>query len=453
MKVTRPTRASKDQSTPDAAPPAARTERTRRRATRSKAQHPAAAKTYESAVAHGFYLRDAGGLAGKYDNVRRYWEDQITRYALRDSIASLVERKRRTLSRIRVLDLGSGSGQGYEILTSIKRGGGSLAAKEVDVLSSDMLGFYKGVDISPAMIEQARESYKDVPKVEFVVGDLSEGLGEAKEDEPYDVFFSSYGSLSHLDDSQMRRLVADVVANSRGPCLFVADLVGRYSVEWPCYWREGEAMRDYSMSYLYSEDVRARVEPDHFPLRYWSAAEFEAFMESAVDAAGGVIEGRRIRDRSILVGRHMDTREYNPHARSIRAAVNSLHEFYQRTDLESLIFDYAPELEAPELNAFFESFQMAWNAVVYAAIDALDDWSNKDRLREPPPEEYPEPVRVAIRTIRDVVRHVEWFRMGDPRANIVEPQLGYILRNLEMDFQQGLGAGHGLMAIYAIRGA
>jgi hypothetical protein len=40
--------------------------------------------------------------------------------------------------------------------------------------------------------------------------------------------------------------------------------------------------------------------------------------------------------------------------------------------------------------------------------------------------------------------------MGDPLANIVEPQLGYILRNLESDLQQGLGAAHGVLAIFEL---
>ncbi|NIM48400.1 MAG: class I SAM-dependent methyltransferase, partial [Gemmatimonadales bacterium] len=69
----------------------------------------------------------------------------------------------------------------------------------------------------------------------------------------------------------------------------------------------------------------------------------------------------------------------------------------------------------------------------------------------PPPEEYPDPVQGAIRTIRNVIGNVQWFRMGDPRANVVEPQLGYILRNLEMDLQKGLGAAHGLLAVYELQ--
>jgi len=39
---------------------------------------------------------------------------------------------------------------------------------------------------------------------------------------------------------------------------------------------------------------------------------------------------------------------------------------------------------------------------------------------------------------------------GDTRANIIEPQLAYALRKLEMDMQPGFGVGHGLIGILEI---
>jgi hypothetical protein len=39
---------------------------------------------------------------------------------------------------------------------------------------------------------------------------------------------------------------------------------------------------------------------------------------------------------------------------------------------------------------------------------------------------------------------------GDPRADIIEPQLAYGLRELEMGLQEGEGCGHGLVAIFEI---
>ncbi len=417
----------------------------------STGQHPGALKTYETAVSSGFYERERGGLEGKYDNVRRYWEDQITRYSLQPFVEPLVERKRRSLSRIRVVDLGAGSGEGYEILSSMKKEAENLASKEIEVLESDILGYYKGIDISDAMVEQGRRIYADHPKVEFDVGDLSNGLAHVAGDPSYDIYFSSYGSLSHLRDGEMRGLIDDVLEHFDGSCIFVADLIGRYSFEWQVYWNQGTDetnMRQYSMSYLYPEEMLDKVEVERFPLRYWGAREFDTFVNRAVEQNGVRVAKRQIWDRSILVGRHMNTGEFNDHAQPIRAAVNRLHEPDHRTDLAKLLFDYTPQPDFPQLNEFFESFQMAWNAVVYAAIEALEHWDDRDWLRQPPPEDYPPAVHSSIRTIRNVVANIHWFRMGDPRANVVEPQLGYILRNLEMDLQQGLGTGHGLLAVY-----
>ena len=408
--------------------------------------------TYKGAVAAGFYQRSIGGLTGKYDNVRRYWEDQITRYVLHDFIGDFVEEKRQSLTRIRVLDLGCGAGEGYEILTNPSQQTLCLATKEIDVMSAEMLGCYKGIDISEVMVKQGRKTYNGSPKMTFCVGDLREGISTAADDCPYDIYFSSYGSLAHLKDDKLRRLVKEICDHFQDRCVFVADMLGRYSYEWQCYWDEpGEDetnMREYSMSYLYPPEMIDKIEVERFPMRYWGGKEFDRFISEIAAEAGVEIVRRGLNDRSIVVGRHMDTAEYNPYAQPLRDVVNQLHEFNCRTDLQGLIFDYSPHADHPELTSFFEPFQMAWNAVVYACIEALEHWEDGDWQAPEIPAEYPAVLSEAIDTIRGVIRNLKWFRMGDPLANIVEPQLGYILRNLEQDLQNGLGAGHGLLAVY-----
>ena len=418
-------------------------------------QHPAAKKNYDTAVARGLYERDLRGMEGKYDNVRRYWEDQITRYALRPFVEPLVGRKRRELSRIRVVDLGAGAGEGYEILSGMKNASERLPSQEVALLPAEIIAHYHGIDISEAMVEQGNAIYESNPKVHFSVGDLSAGLGEVRREPPFDIYFSSYSSLSHLSDEGLRVLAEDVCDHYDGCCVLVADMMGRYSVEWQCYWdqpgTDASNMRQYSMSYLYPAEMLHRIEVERFPMRYWGADEFDHLMTRAIESKGSRVARRQIWDRSIIVGRHMNTAEYNPQVRPIRSAVNSLYVMDQRTDLSALLFDYVPHADFPELNGFFDRFQMAWNTVVYEAIAALEQAGDADLLAQPPAKEYPEIVREAITTIRNVVRGVHWFRMGDPRANIVEPQLGYVLRNLEMDLQQGLGAGHGFLALYELQ--
>ena len=278
-------------------------------------------RTFESAVSHGLYVKDAGGLAGKHDNVRRHWEDQITRYALHDFVGRLVERKRNALSRIRVVDLGAGSGEGYEILKSLRKAETGLAGGEIDILPGEMLGCYKGLDISSAMVEQGNHTYASDPKAHFELGDLSHGLSPLHKEAPFDIYFSSFGSLSHLSSAEMRRLIEDVYDHASDSFIFVADLLGRYSFEWQCYWElSGEDsgnMRQYSMSWLYPDNIIDRIEVERFPVRYWAGEEFDTFLTNIITDKGGRIGRSRIRDRSILVGRHMNTGEFNPPTRSL----------------------------------------------------------------------------------------------------------------------------------------
>jgi hypothetical protein len=53
-----------------------------------------------------------------------------------------------------------------------------------------------------------------------------------------------------------------------------------------------------------------------------------------------------------------------------------------------------------------------------------------------------------------VVEGVGWLGIGLPRENIIEPQLGYALRYLVTNLQQGQGCAHGLVGIFEVdRGA
>ena len=63
---------------------------------------------YSQAAGTGRYDRSTG-LLGKYDNVRRFWEDQVTGIFLRPALNQVVERKKQRLERLGILDLGCGS--------------------------------------------------------------------------------------------------------------------------------------------------------------------------------------------------------------------------------------------------------------------------------------------------------------------------------------------------------
>ena len=60
---------------------------------------------YDEALGSGQYQKP-GGLLGKYDNVRRFWEDEELGLYLRPYLERVIARKKESGEGLRVLDLG-----------------------------------------------------------------------------------------------------------------------------------------------------------------------------------------------------------------------------------------------------------------------------------------------------------------------------------------------------------
>jgi hypothetical protein len=150
----------------------------------------------------------------------------------------------------------------------------------------------------------------------------------------------------------------------------------------------------------------------------------------------------------------MDTREYNPYAQPLRAAVNSLHEPYARTEMDSLLVNYAPRQGFDFLNDYFEQLQMCWNTLVHYVERLLEEYDVDERAlrtdQQTIPASYPPALRDMMDRMRLVVQGIGWLGYGLPRENIIEPQLGFGLRYLMSSLQQGQGAAHGLMGIFEV---
>ncbi len=406
-------------------------------------------KTYTQAVREGKYDLYVGNLFGKYDNVRTYWEDQLTRIALRPFLSHLVESKREAGQRLRIVDLGCGAGQGYQILTKIDRRDLDLGLQQQRVLPEDEIATYLGLDISQAMVEKGQVLFADKPLVQFAQTDLREGLGRVKQKEPsFDIYFSSYGSFSHLARQDLVRLLTDICQHGHDGSLIVLDLIGRYSIEWPGFWSaesEAEKVRQYTMSYLYSESVGQQLDIESFPLRFWTGAEVRQLAAELTAATGVGLEVLKLMDRSLLVGRHTDTGEYNPQLKPIRRLINSLHEDYLRTDLEELILDPSLIPDHPQVTPWLRQLMESWNILVEYCQHRLSHSFSLPELKGW--DQFPQPLQFTLMTIDRVIADVGWMWYGDPRANIIEPQLGYALRTLEYEMQRGWGCGHGLVAI------
>ncbi len=415
----------------------------------SRADGTTGLRTYNDTVARGYYDKHVGGLFGKHDNVRTYWEDGLTRIVLRPFVSRVADARAAASRGVRVVDLGCGAGQGYELLTRINRKDLNIEDELVYMLPPEKIELFLGVDISDAMVEQGRQNYVGVSNVAFEQGDLSEGLGAIKAEPPFDIYFSSYGALSHLDTIALLRCLTDVLHHARPGALVVLDLLGRCSPEWPAYWgtgKESNEMRPYSMSYMYEEDEQRNGDVEQFSLRFWSGDEVRELCRILSQRHGVALKVLELLDRSMFVGRHVDTREYQCNLPPLRSVVNHLYELNVRTKLERLRVDYRPTAGHEELNRFFGELAMCWTKVVDFTLErihgnridlvALDGW-----------REFPPPLQTALMTMDRVIDSVSWIDLGDVRANILEPQLAYVLRRLEYAIQSGRGCGHGLVAV------
>ena len=414
---------------------------------------------YTEAVKSGLYAKKSG-LVGKYDNVRRYWEDEITRTFLRPHLWRLIQRSQSMMRRVRVLDLGCGSADGYELLAGIRQRDSDLNDVEVDLLTPENLGLYKGVDLNEDLLEQARTIYGGNPKMVFEQADFTEGLPLGENEKPYDLYFASFGTCSHHnDDETLIHLLSDIAGRVESYCIIVCDWIGRYSYEWQTLWTNDLAENrnmDYVVSYIYDKEEREerRDELQHIYLRLICRQEAEGIVSEASKRAGVEIKPLAFFDRSVFTGRHMDTAEYNLHAQPIRHAVNSLHEANQRTDLGLALVNYVPRAGFDFINDYLELLQMCWNTLVIYVDELLrtyDETQSELASELPPiPASYPKPLREMMERMRKVIAGVGWLGIGLPRENIIEPQLGYALRHLIMNLQQGRGCGHGLVGIFEV---
>ncbi len=415
-------------------------------------------KAYTQAFHTGKYDK-VSGLLGKYDNVRKYWEDQVTGIYLRPCLNNLVERKRDRLERLRILDLGCGSGDGYDLIMGVTRKDPGIYEYVTATITDDMLKEYVGMDINVDLLRQAEECYGSNPKMRFLQGDMSNGLPpEILEGETaFDFYFASFGTLSHFHDDQCVRIIADICRHAPDYALLMGDWLGRYSYEWQDLWHhpaDQEYFMDYRISYLSPDGRENGMDIASFPLRLITRDEVMKIIEQASQEAGVEIAPVTFCDRSIFVGRHLDTGDYNKNCPRLRLPVNSLFESHQRTDLESLLVDYVPRRGFDHLNNFFELFFMSCNALVKYTISLLSEYdSEAEKLRSTPEvlPFYPDPLKETMHNMERVIEGVGWLEWGDVRANVIEPHLAYSLRRLEMALQPGAGMGHGLVGIFEIK--
>lgn len=400
---------------------------------------------YNEALKSGQYQKP-GGLLGKYDNVRRFWEDEQLGVYLSPYLEKMVNGKKECGEKIRVFDIGCGGGDGFEFLTGIDYTRPLISDHKSKVILPEMLELYHGIDINDGLLEQARAIFTNKPNILFMKADCNDFDFSAEK--PYDLYFANYGTLSHNNDEQNIELLSKIANHGNDGALIVIDWLGRFSYEWQTLWTrdlKNNQWIDYAISYIYSEDDEEKPEITSFPLRIMGRDEVLNILRQANRKSSGIIKLRKLADRSSFVGRHIDTRQYNPHCQPLRRLVNSLFELNIGTNLDELMINYVPGEGFHEVNAYHVRLVNCWNYLV-SYVQAL----LKESALPVATFRIPQPLKSAMTIMKKTVTASKGAKIGTPRASLIEPQLGYCLRQLEIDLQEGLGCGHGLVAIFEI---
>lgn len=404
------------------------------------------AEFYDIAAQWGYYGLEKGGLTGKKDNVRKYWEDIEIKLTVRSSIEKLLERK----SDIRVIDLGCGSGEGFELLTNVPVSQPLSSGKQCFVLSPEQIS-YAGVDVSDSMIQQGRKNYENQNNVRFEQADLNKGF-PLMDENPFDIYFSSYSSLSHLVPDKLQKLVEEIFNHAEPRAFIVLDLLGKYSLEWPKYWNESRKMLPYNMAYLIPPESRNAGTIQWFDVCYWTPSMLFQLLEAAAKNTKTGIQIVQCIDRSIFVGRHMETGLFGAQCLNYRYQINRFFDRDYRGELEHLLIDldWCTELGKTQLQIWsrLQDYKEKWNCVI-ALVDALlhGNDSTVSHLIETTSQD----ISNELKLLTWLYRNAHRFPVVDFWASVMGPQIAVILRNIEMSLGHAVGCGHGLLCVVEIQ--
>jgi SAM-dependent methyltransferase len=404
---------------------------------------PSRTEFYEAAAAMGYYGTDEGGLSGIKDNARKFWEDIFIKKICSPFIENVLSKKK----KLRILDIGAGAGDGFDILTHLPPSNPISTDKKHFLMEEFEVEKYLGIDVSQSLISKGRKRFRKNTNVVFEYGDISEGLPYlALQEKPFDIYVSFYSSLSHLEPDSLERLLEQIFKHAKNGSIVILDLHGKFSPSWPKHWGEEKKMLPYTMFYnLPEQSEKKKIK--WFNVCYWSVEELKKKFNSAAKESGVSIGKLFTFDRSIFIGRHMDTGLLSAKSIPLRYQVNRLLDHNFRADISKLKIDLDHLEEFKDINPKawerIVDYQRQWNRVVYLleALNVKDDVKVKSFIEN-----------TDIELMSDELKFVTWlfrnadrFPVVDFWASIVGPQVAVILRNIEMSYSQGLGCGHGLI--------
>ncbi len=377
--------------------------------------------------------------SSRYDPVKVRWEDKICQDHYREMVKRLIERG----EKLKILDFGCGIGYGYHLLSNILEVDVPVEEDDCKLLNNNDMEYYVGLDTNPDLLEIANDRYKSDEKVTTRQCDF---LRDEYPERQFNIYFSSGVPFSHLNNDDFSLLLEKIfnhIKSFERPAFLVVDVLGRYSIEWQTQWNE-PSWHIYNMSFFSDGKVKEQVY-----MKFWGK-ELNDFVIEAAQEAGIKAELFDTFDRSIFIGRHIDTGSFNTRLKPMRTRVNRLFYPLERTPLPDMFMDYKYGGAPEEVRAYYERIAYLWNYAVVTACSYLDipvpDWFEVEEVYA-----IPEYLKSDLEHLGEITKDKKAYKHTDDfRADVFEPSLGYLLRNIERDYSEGLGAAHTLISIFEV---
>ncbi|MCU1609235.1 MAG: hypothetical protein JWM45_1151 [Pseudonocardiales bacterium] len=299
--------------------------------------------SYQGALGH--YLSPR-----RRDPVKTLMEEEVSHKIF----ASAVRRLRLPAGRpLRVLDIGSGVGDGFDLLTETH---GDLAP----VAAAHRLD-YVGLDGDPDMVETATALHS-VPGATFRVGDMRDRLPDGD----FDLYLSCGVPYSHLTTGEVTEVIANImrrILDAGRRAAIIVDVLGRFSIEWMSNWHSPRW--NYAMTFF--EDTTERLEQQ---MTFFDRTSLGEAIAAAARSAGAQPAELNFTDRSILVGRHTATGAFNPSIPPYRTLINDLVRDPSSVSLRELYFEPPRAGAPPEILHFFRTLAGSWNEMLDQAANS-----------------------------------------------------------------------------------
>ncbi|NEA46906.1 class I SAM-dependent methyltransferase [Streptomyces sp. SID10815] len=275
------------------------------------------------------------------DAVKKLWEEPVT-FAILQAALEQVPRS----GNLSVMDIGCGAGEGLHLLKALRA---TRSLPDLPRLS------YRGLDLDEGLLRLAARTHHDEDDAEFWHGDIRTDIPE----EPFDIYLSCGVPYSHLTADELQSTLSRLfrqVKQNKAQSVVVIDVLGRYSLEWVPNW--GLTRWPYRMNFFHSEQ-----QADTVPMTFWDAHTLSSCVRTASAAAGCPVKRQRLFDRSIMVGRHTATGQFNPGLPPYRLLVNRL-ENGMAVAADELRMPQVPDDAPDSIRMFYAGFRRQWNDVL-----------------------------------------------------------------------------------------